>query len=160
MPLEASRMIRIGDFSKLSRVTVKTLRYYDQVGLLKPARVDHFTGYRYYTYEQLPRLNRILALKDLGFSLEEIGQFLTNDLTPEQMRGMLKLRQAEIRQCVQDETERFANAQARNAEQSEEAGEGVVRQPILRGPLQGALHQALDVVVGKEVGTWPSMGKG
>jgi effector-binding domain-containing protein len=106
-------MIRIGDFSKLSRVTVKTLRYYDQVGLLKPARMDHFTGYRYYTYEQLPRLNRILALKDLGFSLEEIGQLLTNDLTPEQMRGMLKLRQVEIRQRVQAETERLARVDAR-----------------------------------------------
>jgi hypothetical protein len=48
--------------------------------LLKPAHVDNFTGYRHYTYEQLPRLNRILALKDLGFSLEEIGQLLTDDL--------------------------------------------------------------------------------
>jgi DNA-binding transcriptional MerR regulator len=106
-------MIRIGDFSKLSRVTVKTLRYYDEVGLLKPARVDNFTGYRYYTFEQLPRLNRILALKDLGFSLEEIGQFLANTLTVEQMRGMLKLRQAEIRQRVQDETERLARVESR-----------------------------------------------
>jgi len=106
-------MIRIGDFSKLSRVTVKTLRYYDEVGLLKPACVDDFTGYRYYTFEQLPRLNRILALKDLGFSLDEIGQFLTDALTIEQMRGMLKLRQAEIRQRVQDETDRLARVAAR-----------------------------------------------
>jgi len=106
-------MIQIGDFSKLSRVTVKTLRYYDEVGLLKPAQVDQFTGYRYYTYEQLPRLNRILALKDLGFSLEQIGQFLGDDLTAEQMRGMLKLRQAEIKQQVQDETERLRRVEAR-----------------------------------------------
>jgi len=106
-------MIRIGDFSKLSRVTIKTLRYYDEVGLLKPDRVDNFTGYRYYTYEQLPRLNRILALKDLGFSLEAIGQFLADALTVEQMRGMLKLRQAEIRQQVQDETERLRRVEAR-----------------------------------------------
>ncbi|MFN2147868.1 MAG: MerR family DNA-binding transcriptional regulator, partial [Anaerolineales bacterium] len=53
-------MIRIGDFSRLSRVSIKTLRYYDEVGLLKPAHVDSSTGYRYYLYEQLPRLNRIL----------------------------------------------------------------------------------------------------
>jgi effector-binding domain-containing protein len=106
-------MLRIGDFSKLSRVTVKTLRYYDEVNLLKPAGVDPFTGYRYYTFEQLPRLNRILALKDLGFSLEEIGQFLAEALTVEQMRGMLKLRQAEIRQRVQDETDRLARVEAR-----------------------------------------------
>ena len=67
-------MIRIGDFSKLSRVSVKTLRFYDEMGLLKPVEVDRFTGYRYYEFDQLPRLYRILALKDLGFSLEEIGR--------------------------------------------------------------------------------------
>jgi DNA-binding transcriptional MerR regulator len=61
-------MFRIGDFSKFSQVSVKALRYYDQLGLLKPTQVDPFTGYRYYSAAQLPRLNRILALKDLGFS--------------------------------------------------------------------------------------------
>ena len=55
-------MFKIGDFSKLSRVSVKTLRYYDELGLLKPAHVDHFTGYRFYSADQLPQLNRILAL--------------------------------------------------------------------------------------------------
>lgn len=48
-------MIRIGDFSKLSRVSIKTLRYYDEMGLLKPIGVDRFTGYRYYEFDQLPR---------------------------------------------------------------------------------------------------------
>lgn len=106
-------MIRIGDFSKLSRVSVKTLRYYDEMDLLKPVEVDRFSGYRYYEYDQLPRLNRILALRDLGFSLEEIGQLLRDNLTAEQMRGMLKLRQAEIRQKVQEETERLERVEAR-----------------------------------------------
>jgi len=100
-------VIRIGDFSKLSRVSIKTLRFYDEMGLLKPISVDRFTGYRFYEYNQLPRLHRILALKDLGFSLEEIGQLLTGDLSAEQMRGMLKLRQAEIRQNVQEEADRL-----------------------------------------------------
>src|SRR5918996_5767471 len=100
-------MIRIGDFSKLSRVSVKTLRFYDEMGLLKPIEVDRFTGYRYYEFDQLATLYRILALKDLGFSLEEIGRLLDGDLTTEQMRGMLKLRKAEIRQRVQEETERL-----------------------------------------------------
>ena len=63
-------MFKIGEFSKLSQVTVKTLRYYDEIGLLKPAEVDRFTSYRYYSARQLPRLHRILALKDLGLSLE------------------------------------------------------------------------------------------
>jgi DNA-binding transcriptional MerR regulator len=100
-------MIRIGDFSKLSRVSVKTLRFYDEAGLLKPVRVDAFTGYRYYGYDQLACLYRILAFKDLGFSLEEIGRLLDEDLSAERMRGMLKLRQSEIRQRVEDEVERL-----------------------------------------------------
>ncbi|HVO72053.1 MAG TPA: MerR family transcriptional regulator [Aggregatilineaceae bacterium] len=106
-------MIRIGDFSKLSHVSVKTLRFYDETGLLAPVTVDPFTGYRYYEFDQLPRLHRILALKDLGFSLEEIGQLLRDNLTPEQMRGMLKLRRAEIRQKVQEETDRMERVEAR-----------------------------------------------
>ncbi len=100
-------MIRIGDFSKLSRVSVKALRFYDEMGLLKPVEVDRMTGYRYYEFDQLARLYRILALKDLGFSLEEIGRLLEGDLSTEQMRGMLKLRQAEIRQQMAEEAERL-----------------------------------------------------
>jgi effector-binding domain-containing protein len=106
-------MMRIGDFSRLSRVTVKTLRYYDEVGLLHPAHVDDITGYRHYDHDQLPRLYRILALKDLGFSLEEIGHLLADDLTTEQMHGMLKLRRAEIRDRVQEESQRLARVEAR-----------------------------------------------
>jgi DNA-binding transcriptional MerR regulator len=100
-------MIRIGDFSKLSCVTVKTLRFYDEMGLLKPVSVDPFTGYRYYEFSQLPRLHRILALRDLGFSIESIGHLLEQVLNAEQIHGMLLLRQAEIRQKVTDEEERL-----------------------------------------------------
>jgi DNA-binding transcriptional MerR regulator len=59
--------------------------------LLKPAQVDRFTGYRYYSATQLQRLNRILALKELGFSLEEVGHILQDEYTDEQLRGMLKM---------------------------------------------------------------------
>src|ERR1700712_4100059 len=69
------------------------------MGLLKPIAVDSFTGYRYYSVTQLPRLNRILALKDLGFSLEQIERVL-NGLTLDQLRGMLKLKHAEGEQQV------------------------------------------------------------
>lgn len=106
-------MIRIGDFSKLSRISVKTLRFYDEMELLKPVEVDSFTGYRYYEYSQLRRLNRILALKDLGFSLDEIRRLLEYNLPVEQLRGMLKLREAESRQRVQDEAERLVHIEAR-----------------------------------------------
>jgi DNA-binding transcriptional MerR regulator/effector-binding domain-containing protein len=95
-------MIKIGEFSRLVQVPVATLRYYDQVGLLKPVAVDRFTGYRFYSTSQLPRLHRILALKGLGFSLEQIGEVLAEGLTPEQMWGMLRLRHAQISQQLAD----------------------------------------------------------
>lgn len=66
-------MFRIGEFSRSSRVTVKMLRHYGELGLLTLARVDPYTNYRYYSADQLPRLHRIVALKDLGFRLDEIG---------------------------------------------------------------------------------------
>ncbi len=80
-------MFKIGDFSRLSLVSVKALRYYDELGLLKPARVDEFTGYRYYSAGQLTRLNRILAMKDMGLSLEQIALLLDKEPTPDQIRG-------------------------------------------------------------------------
>jgi len=64
-------MLKIGEFSKLAQVSVKTLRYYDELGLLRPDWVDRYTGYRFYALQQLPRLNRILALRELGFSLAQ-----------------------------------------------------------------------------------------
>jgi effector-binding domain-containing protein len=106
-------MIRIGLFSKLSQVPVKTLRYYDEIGLLEPAEIDSFTGYRYYSVTQLPRLNRILALKDLGLSLNQIAQLLTEELPVEQLRGMLRLKQVEIQQRMGQEEEKLARVAAR-----------------------------------------------
>ncbi len=106
-------MFKIGEFSKLSHVTVKTLRYYDRIGLLKPAEVDRFTNYRYYSAGQLPRLNRILALKGLGLSLDQIARLLDNDLTPEQMRGMLRLKQMEIQEQLDQEQARLARVEQR-----------------------------------------------
>jgi DNA-binding transcriptional MerR regulator len=106
-------VIKIGDFSKLSQVSVKTLRFYDEMGLLKPVEVDRFTGYRYYSTSQLPRLNRILALKELGFSLEQIAAILDEGISLEQLRGMLRLRQAEQQQRVNEEQERLTRIEAR-----------------------------------------------
>ena len=105
-------MFKIGDFSKLSKVSVKALRYYDEIGLLKPARVDPFTGYRYYSADQLPRLNRILALKDLGLSLQQIARLLDNELPSAQIRGMLRMKQAQIEQQVALERARLARVEA------------------------------------------------
>lgn len=106
-------MIRIGQFSRISKVSIKTLRYYDEAGLLHPARVDDFTGYRYYTFSQLPRLHRILALKEMGFPLEQIGRLLDEDLSAEQLRGMLKARRSEIQARLEGELARLARVEAR-----------------------------------------------
>jgi effector-binding domain-containing protein len=106
-------MFKIGQFSRFSQVTVKTLRYYDKIGLLKPAEIDRFTGYRYYSASQLPRLNRILALKDLGLSLEQIAQLLDGDLSPDQIRGMLRLKQVEIEGRLEEEQARLARVEWR-----------------------------------------------
>ncbi len=114
-------MIKIGDFARLSQVSIVTLRHYDELGLLTPISVDPFTGYRYYAVEQLPRLNRILALKDLGFSLEQIKSALTDDLTPEQLRGMLKLKRAEVEQQLAHDQERLARIEARLRQIEQEA---------------------------------------
>jgi len=105
-------MFKIGEFSKFTRVSVKMLRHYDELGLLKPVRVDPLTHYRYYSADQLPRLNRIIALKDLGFSLEQIADLLDSDLTSDEVKGMLKLRRAEIQQQLQREQHRLAQVEA------------------------------------------------
>ena len=82
-------MLRIGEFSRIAHVTIETLRHYDAVGLLKPAFIDPTTGYRFYTAEQLPSVNQILMLKDLGFSLEEITQLREGNPSHEQLQALL-----------------------------------------------------------------------
>jgi predicted transcriptional regulator YdeE/DNA-binding transcriptional MerR regulator len=106
-------MIKIGDFSRLAHVTVKTLHHYGELGLLQPAHVDRYSGYRYYTLDQLGRLNRILALKDLGFSLEQVAQLMDEDLSLEEMRGMLRLKQMELTRCVAEEQARLNSVERR-----------------------------------------------
>jgi DNA-binding transcriptional MerR regulator len=106
-------MLKIGDFSRLGQVTVKTLHHYDELGLLRPTHIDTFTNYRYYTLEQLPRLHRILALKELGLSLEQIGLLVDEEVPTEQIRGMLRLKQAEIQQQVREEQARLAMVEFR-----------------------------------------------
>jgi DNA-binding transcriptional MerR regulator len=105
--------IRIGNFARIAQVSTRALRLYDKLGLLKPALVDPATDYRYYSIEQLPRLNRILALKDLGFSLEQIAEVLRGDLSAEQLRGMLVMKRAEVERRVAAERAQLARIAAR-----------------------------------------------
>lgn len=89
-------MLKIGDFSKLSRISIRMLRYYDEMGLLVPEQVDDFTGYRYYSENQLPKAGRIQALKNLGFGLSVIQEILDNYDNPEAMEQFLQIRRKEL----------------------------------------------------------------
>ena len=82
--------LKIGEFSKMMQVTVKTLRYYEQKGLLLPYEVDEWTGYRYYSIYQMQRLNIIRGLQQQGFTLEEIKELLEDG---EQMPSIDQLTQ-------------------------------------------------------------------
>ena len=106
-------MFRIGDFAKVARVSVKTLHHYDEIDLLKPKLVHATTGYRYYSIDQLPRLNRILALKDLGFTLNHIRSVLNEGLSSSELRGMLRLKEAELLNQIQEEQERLERVKVR-----------------------------------------------
>src|SRR5689334_1293654 len=101
-------MYRIGEFSKFAMVSTRTLRLYDEMGLLKPEQQDLATSYRYYSAGQLARLNRILVLKDMGLSLEQIRPLLDSEVSPEQIRGMLKLKQVELRRQISDGFDQLA----------------------------------------------------
>lgn len=100
-------MLKVGDFSKLANVTVKTLRHYDRLGLLKPVWIERYSGYRYYQLEQLPRLNRILALKEMGFSLAQIADLLREELPPAALRSLFDQKQQELAQRLQEEQDRL-----------------------------------------------------
>jgi DNA-binding transcriptional MerR regulator len=115
-------MLKIGEFSRLAQVSVRMLRHYDDLGLLRPSHVDEESGYRYYAPAQLSDLHRLLALKDLGFSLEEVGHFLSGGLSPDEIRGMLKLKRAELRQQVEDGYARLQRIEARLSAFEDEGG--------------------------------------
>jgi predicted transcriptional regulator YdeE/DNA-binding transcriptional MerR regulator len=106
-------MLKIGDFSKLGHVTVKALRHYARIGLLRPEWTDRFSGYRYYSLGQLPRLNRILALKELGFSLAQVAHMVGEQVSAEQLRKMLSSKQAELQSRLLSEQMRLAQVEAR-----------------------------------------------
>lgn len=106
-------MLRIGEFSRLGQISVRMLRHYDALGLLKPATIDEQSGYRYYSVEQLARLNRILVLRDLGLSLGQISRLLADDLPAAELRGMLILRRADLEQRLEEGRSRLARVEAR-----------------------------------------------
>jgi DNA-binding transcriptional MerR regulator len=109
-------MYRIGTVARLAQVSVRTLRHYDEIGLLTPAEVDPATGYRWYSPEQLRRLHRILVLRDLGVPLAEVGAIVDDDVSVEELRGILRLRRADAQARVSAQTEQLARVEARLAQ--------------------------------------------
>ena len=127
-------MFKIGDFSRLSQVSVRMLRHYDKLGLLEPSETDRFTGYRYYTIDQLPRLNRIVALNGLGLTLQQVGDLLGkgDDLPAEQLRGMLALRRVELARELEEKRWQLASVEAR-LQQIEQANDPDPFEIVVKG---------------------------
>ncbi len=106
-------MFKIGDFSRIARVSARQLRFYDEIGLFKPGQADPQTGYRYYRADQLARLNRILVLKELGFQLDEIAKILDGNPGSAELRAMLLMRRRDAERAVAAETQRLRQIELR-----------------------------------------------
>jgi len=124
-------MYKIGEFSIIAQVSGRLLRYYDGIGLFSPEATDPQTGYRFYSATQLPRLNRILAARELGFTLEQIMRLVDQDLPIGELRGMLTLRKAQIEQTVQAEAERLRIVESR-LRQIEDEGRSLAPDVVMK----------------------------
>lgn len=114
-------MFRIGEFSRLTQVSVRMLRYYDEVGLLTPAEVNKWTGHRLYSAEQIPRLNKILYLRDSGLNVSEIALALTMD--EQSLLAQLDKKRAEIERAIQAEKEKLRKIELAKHEMQNGKGE-------------------------------------
>lgn len=135
--MSAFPKLKIGDFSKLAQVSIRTLRYYDEQGLLKPEYIDPASGYRYYTVAQLEIIHRIGALKDLGFSLENIGSLLQDGVPLDQLNSLLASQASELEQRIAQDQQRLQRVRMRLQQVQNE------HQPIL-----------LDVVLKPVLAQW------
>ena len=115
-------MFRIGDFSRIARVSTRLLRFYDEIGLFGPAHVDPQTGYRSYTVAQLAHLNRILVLKELGFNLDQVREIVNANVSAVELRNMLLLRRNDVAQTLAVEEQRLRYIETRIAQLESEGG--------------------------------------
>ena len=109
-------MYKIGDFSRIARVSSRLLRFYDEIGLLKPAHCDPQTGYRFYGAKQLGELNRIIVLKELGFRLEQIAPVLKNEINAAELHGMLLMRRHDAERALASESQKLRQIELRIAQ--------------------------------------------
>lgn len=134
-------MFSIGEFSKINRITPKTLRHYEKIGLLIPAWIDEWTGYRYYKAEQLPLIDRILTLKDCGFSLTEIKEILNES---ESLISIFKKQESEILAQIKLQKERLYRVQTYI---SHIQGDTTMTHDVSIKPLPAVLAASMRVVV-------------
>lgn len=106
-------MFKIGEFSRIARISIRQLRHYDEIDLFKPQFTDPETGYRYYSADQLPQLNRILAFKGLGMSLDQIARLLNEDISAQEIHGMLTLRKSQLERELQEQLEQVRSIETR-----------------------------------------------
>lgn len=100
-------MFRIGEFSKLTQVSIRMLRYYDEIGLLKPKNIDAVTSYRFYSSSQIKDLNKIIFLRDLGFKTSEISYIITN-WSENLIISQLNLKKTQILNVIEGEKEKLS----------------------------------------------------
>ena len=105
-------MFKIGEFSNMVRVSARMLRHYDQCGLLSPAEIDRFTGYRLYNAEQIPQVTRIVALRDMGFGIEEIKELLPNYSDANFMTSALEQKRRIVENLIAEEQSKLTNIAA------------------------------------------------
>ncbi|MEP7287483.1 MAG: MerR family transcriptional regulator [Chloroflexota bacterium] len=106
-------MFKIGEFSKICQVSIKALRHWAEIDLLTPSYTDSETGYRFYEIDQLRTVNRILALRGMGLSLTQVALLLQENLPAHEIRGMLRLKQAELQQQIEEGQQTLQIVEAR-----------------------------------------------
>jgi DNA-binding transcriptional MerR regulator len=145
-------MFRIGEFAQIAQVSPRQLRHYDQLGLFQPGHTHRQSGYRYYSIRQLPRLNRLLALKELGLTLDQIGPLLDDRVSPDELRGMLTMKRAQVAQSLQAEEDRLRHIETRISQIDRDGsidGYDVIRKSVGATPFLSTRHRfgAMDAVV-------------
>ena len=125
-------MFRIGEFSRLMQVSIRMLRYYDEVGILQPAEVDKWTGHRLYSVEQIPRLNKILYLRDSGLNISEIALALKTD--DQSLLAQLEKKRLEIECAIQAEQEKLKKLSLPKVNYREEKENIIIISPLSQSP--------------------------
>lgn len=100
-------MIKIGEFSKMSGLSIDALYHYEKMKILMPDEIDKSTGYRGYNASQLITVNKLLALKDAGFLLEEIAGILNNNISAASLLEMLELKAVTLEDKLKNDTDRL-----------------------------------------------------